>query len=406
MPAVALMAAVGVLAIERDVRHSRRAAKYAVSIVMGATALVSAGFMVLFSLYEYGMFQRYNSHAYVRLARWSDYPAYWLQKITRPPLGPIELEVQFPSSPKIGREPIVSVGPYHDADYVFVEYDGASRARFGYAHDFGGQMTTDWITVPPGSSGRLRIEMGALYPPEEYPAFRGIAVEQVAAVTRRLAIALNGRVLLDAYRRFHATDPAHPRIGRDKSEFGSAFTGRIVSVRRDERWLERVLAGGKVEQPTLHGLSGRFSGLAMNVTLPSQRVAGAREPIITTGESGRADFFYVEYLDATHVRFGLEHWGKAGIFSPAIEWVTNQPRRLDVSLGSFPAPDRTGALPSDRAWVELDGITVWSTPAKFYPVEAADVAVGRNPVGGSACMARFTGTISDVRPMANPPPKE
>lgn len=399
MPAIALLAGIGALAIERELRPARPRWRRMGCAALMAVAAGSAAFMVLFSLRAYGIFQRYNPHAYARIARIGDYPAYWLQRIAPQPLGPLEFDVRFAAHPKSRREPLVSIGPYNTADHIFVEYDEQNRVRLGYARDFGGRVLSDWFAIDPQRTYRMRIEMGALCPPEEDLIYRSMSVDRLTSVTRRLRVTMDDRVLLDAYQRFHATQPERPRIGSDANglEFGQSFSGTIANIRRDATWLDRLNRGAdQPNRPQSHVLSESFGTLAMAVRLPLKRPMHTREPLVTTGESGRADFFYVEYLDATQVRFGLEHWGKAGIFSEPFEWSDNEPRTIEVSLGSFPIAENARHAGGDRIVVRVDGVVRWDASAKFYRAESADVAVGRNPLGGTACVPEFSGTIFNL----------
>ncbi|PTX92597.1 phospholipid carrier-dependent glycosyltransferase [Opitutus sp. ER46] len=155
------------------------------------------------------------------------------------------------------------------------------------------------------------------------------------------------------------------------------FAGRILEVEA------RGAAAGAVE---------RFDQVSLRVTLPTRRTIGAREPLATTGVTGGADFLFVEYLDAARIRFGLEHWGKSPIYGAPLAWADAEPRQLAIRLGSFPGAD-PGA---GRVEVSVNGRPMWSAPARFYRADAADVFIGTNPVGGTACSERFSGEITEV----------
>lgn len=182
----------------------------------------------------------------------------------------------------------------------------------------------------------------------------------------------------------------------------AAVIGRNPTVDRDcaARFAGRIVRTETTEAAAHEATT--FDRISMRVALPETRPIGAREPIVTAGVTGGADFLYLVYLDATHVRFGLEHWGKAGIFSPVVTWPGPAPRRLDIALGSFPAAVGMALAARDHVTLRLDGTVIWSSPARFYHADSADVFVGRNPVGGTACRSLFSGTMTSVRRLSGP----
>jgi hypothetical protein len=53
--------------------------------------------------------------------------------------------------------------------------------------------------------------------------------------------------------------------------------------------------------------------------------------------------------------------------------------------------------------VEVDGREVWRERAEFFVANAAEVAVGVNPIGGTACGPVFTGELRGVTWGQRPP---
>jgi len=133
-----------------------------------------------------------------------------------------------------------------------------------------------------------------------------------------------------------------------------------------------------------------FEAIRMKVIFPEGRRDG-REPLVVTGEAGRGDFLFVEYLDGGLVRFGLDHWGKASVTSAAVAVERGKACSMEVVMGAFP-----GARRPDELEVKVDGRTVWAREAKLFAVGAEDVFVGKNPIGGTGCAENFSGTILDV----------
>ena len=532
MPALGLLAATGALALQRWARTSGgegargRIRSGVVTAWCGALIGFSIFFAVLLSMAAYGGLRRHSPRAYARLATLANQPTGWLEGIAGTQHGPLAVTVRWPVGWPVpgARETLVRTGAFEEGDEVFVQYEEAGRVRIGFAHESGAQVVSRVIAVEPGGEGRLRVEMGSLYPPETHPFFAGMAEVERDRMARQLRVEVDGEVLLDGYQRFHASSPAQVVVGRARTEGGRGrtFSGVIGRVEREaelgliraevvERhavqvdWTAaqpgkkmpvltvgeggertvwygvrrsadavaigwaRVGAAGWESAPVvtdparpdtievmavgrpgaarqvfvkvndvilgtqkgeatpwggavtigangtavaevapafdglLHrvhdgGPSGEFDTVQMTVALPERR-AGVREPLVVTGETGRGDFVFVEYLDAERVRFGLDHWGKGTVFSEVLGWAGPGPQVIEVSLESFPGA-RVGAAAArepQRVRVAVDGREVWVRDVRLYAVGARDVFVGRNPLGGTGCAARFTGAVLDVK---------
>jgi len=136
--------------------------------------------------------------------------------------------------------------------------------------------------------------------------------------------------------------------------------------------------------------------LSLAVLLPRNR-PGRSEPLLVSGQSGAGDFVYIVYSDDRHVRFGVDHWGKFGRLGEPVAVNYLEPHLIRVVGGAAAARSTSGARaqgnPPDFE-VELDGGVALRVPAyTAYPSTAGQFAVGSNPIGGSTCDARFTGSI-------------
>jgi hypothetical protein len=129
--------------------------------------------------------------------------------------------------------------------------------------------------------------------------------------------------------------------------------------------------------------------VSLVLLLPRNRL-GRSEPLVVTGQPGAGDFIYVTYSDATHIRFGVDHWGRFARLSDAQPIDYSIPHLIKVSFG--PLDPRSPALASSDLQVELDNRVVFLVhPFAAYPTRPAAIAIGRNPIGGSTCEAEFTG---------------
>lgn len=149
---------------------------------------------------------------------------------------------------------------------------------------------------------------------------------------------------------------------------------------------------------------GRYLGpVRIRLKLPPY-FHGMAEPIITTGVPRRGDFLSVTYQDAAHIRFSHDHWGRGGVTSEAIPVDYNQEHELIVNMGPLLPPEwspenpRRAWLDPLRSWlvVKLNGQTVLSTPASFFPAEPEDVSIGGNLIGGTSTAMGFSGSITLV----------
>jgi len=539
MPALGLLAATGALALQRwartrggeGARARGRISSGVVNAWCGALIVFSIFFAVLLSMAAYGGLRRQSPRAYARWATLANQPTAWLEAIAGTQHGPLVVTVRWPVRwPAPGaREMLVRTGAFEEGDEVFVQYEEAGRVRIGFAHESGAQIVSRVVAVEPGAEGRLRVEMGSLYPPETHPFFAGMAQVERDRLSRQLRVEWKGDVLLDSYQRFHTSSPAQVVVGqaRGAGRAEQIFSGVIVRVEREaelgpiraevvERhavqagWTAaqsgkkmplftvgegggrtvwygvrrsgeavaigwaRVGAAGWESAPVatdparpdtievvavvrpgaagqvfvkvndvilatqrgeaaplggavtigvngtavgevapafdglLHrvhdgGPSGEFATVRMTLALPERR-AYVREPLVVTGETGRGDFVFVEYLDAERVRFGLDHWGRGTVFSEALGLAGTGTHVIDVSLESFPGA-RVGAAAArepQRVRVAVDGREVWARDVRLYAVGARDVFVGRNPLGGTACAPLFTGAMLDVKRLGKP----
>jgi len=174
------------------------------------------------------------------------------------------------------------------------------------------------------------------------------------------------------------------------------------------------------------GVDARFTGPQMDVELRTHmakasdepetsgpvhlvvrfppRKPGRQEPLLSTGHTGAGDFVYVVYADDAHVRLGFDHWAVGGGLSAPIAVDYGAPHEIWISMGSlFPGAD------DDQAWrgldpslrrrlagqvdVRLDGKVVLSLQKATYPSAPGEVAVARNPIGGSTSDPEFSGTV-------------
>lgn len=274
----------------------------------------------------------------------------------------IQLRLLFPAAGGDAKQPLLATTRGGRAGGWFVQAVGPRQARFSYAEAGGGV----WESEP------VEIDFATVHE-VEFAAWAGW-----------IEVMLDGVILGSP--RLAEIDLSSPAVAVGKrpaamTEGAAEFGGTIYSI---------GFARGVV-QPTA---AETFDTVRLKLVFPRQRV-GAREPLVVTGETGRGDFLLVEYLDAGRVRFALDHWGRAAIWSEPVAVDFSATHEIEIGLGSFPPSG--GAMRKERLLVRLDGQTVLDRPAKFYPTEPEDVYFGRNPIGGSSCQRFFTGALLEVK---------
>ncbi len=127
------------------------------------------------------------------------------------------------------------------------------------------------------------------------------------------------------------------------------------------------------------------------------------EPIVVSGKPGAGDVILVRYTDASHIQFGLDHWGAPEILSEPIRTDLSRSHKLAISAGNLVPPQGSpfyGNHPElaglwDRLVVVLDGQVVLSRRAAFHPATPSTVYFGAAIIGGSATGPNFTGIVSE-----------
>ncbi len=296
--------------------------------------------------------------------------------------GPLRFTVRFPEFQAVHSEPLVSTGSGGAGDLLYVAYVGPGRIRFGHDSWGAGSIETVDVSYKPGAAHTVELEMPAFTP-------------QPAGTTRgRLILRFNGAVLLADDRQYHPSTPDRLRFGFnavDSSAAGPEFTGEISDVER---------ASISIAPPEKFQLEPGPVHLLLHFPTDA---TGHYEPLLVTGRTSAADVIYVHYVDATHVRFGYDHWSKGGPVSEPILVDYALVQGVDIQLGSlFPPEDDAAwqALPAaaraaalSTVLVKLNGATVLTHQERAYPTKPDEILTGLNAISATTCERRFTGRI-------------
>jgi hypothetical protein len=92
----------------------------------------------------------------------------------------------------------------------------------------------------------------------------------------------------------------------------------------------------------------------------------------------------------------LDNWGAPMRKSQPVTIDYLQTHTLEITMGSLAVvDDATLVQPIElgRVRLKIDDVQVWDEPAYFFAAEPEEIAVGRNPIGGTASGPLFSGEI-------------
>ena len=319
-------------------------------------------------------------------ARLFDEPVHWFEALRGQRFGPLQFDVVFPVTRAGLAEPLLCTGT-EQRDLLYVRYLDDAHLQFGFFHEGLGGPLSDPFAITPGGVHHLEVEWGALCPPPEHPVFAGWPPATVHHARMRLGVWLDGRELLAQEAMFHPSTPGAVQIGRTPNAFGfcaAEFSGRIL--RRQQ------LALAPAPPLLAPNLSG---GCVLDFSLGLRRT-GYSEPLLATGRGSASDLLLIQFLPNNQVRFGLDHWGGAAVFSRAIGLPDDASRhRLAVFLPPLAAATPTGV--GSRLLIFCDDELLLDAPGAFHPAGPDDVYLGTNPFGASSAQPMFSGRIIAVR---------
>jgi hypothetical protein len=173
------------------------------------------------------------------------------------------------------------------------------------------------------------------------------------------------------------------------------FSMRLIRLKAAPAWHSA---------PDLASLDPYMGALGLVLRLPKPPLSNLLpEPLVVSGQHGRADFLSIRYVDDRTIRLFLDHWHVGAVESEPIE-VHGHPEQEHHLLicfgGHLPPPDHSYMLQNPklqpltrRIIVEWDGRLVLNTEFPGYHVPLSEVAIGANFLGGSTTASDFSGVI-------------
>jgi len=346
-----------------------------------ASAAISLASAYCVSCDVYGLLAYGNPDAYRRISRVLDAPTALVERLFKFQGGPIELDIVFPSRPPNAYEPLMVTGVEYQKDYVFVHYKSATLVDFGIAPTGGSAVTGPDVTVEPGHRYRMRIECGALYPPEGHPLFDGWNELDVHALKKWATIELDGRPVYDRRISCHEASPGTIELGKDlgAGPYGAKFSGLISNIRRGA-W-------------TPHQMDLRLSGdFELKLTLPDDDVS-TTQPLMIAGHTGNADLLGLRIADHLHYRLVYECWGAGLLQSETLAAPETRTVSLRVRFGPLLDIDEGSPLSILRRSIVVwqDGSPVW-WQRTMRPLDPRPTSgFSGNTIGSSAMAPEFEG---------------
>ncbi|MGA2691582.1 MAG: hypothetical protein ABSF76_04390 [Opitutaceae bacterium] len=264
-------------------------------------ALFSCAVAFFASVELHGVLELENPGAYRQLSRLFDRPADMWERLTGQRGGAIEMDVTFADRPRESVEPLLITGVEYQRDYVYVYYQSDRVVRLCYLHPGDPVASSGDLAIEPGRTYRIRIECGALYPPEGSPAYDDWGQGEISAFKRWARIDLDGKTVVLEPRGSNEASPGSIQVGADRGNgyCGRRFAGTIRAVRR--MGFERP--GRNLAGP---------GDLDAEFALPKEHRAMTL-PLIEAGIVGLADLVGLHTDADGSYRYVYESWG-AGVW--------------------------------------------------------------------------------------------
>jgi hypothetical protein len=386
IPPWILLAAAGALALEHATAARGWFVRLGLRVLWVGATLFSAAFIFFSSCEHLGLLRLRDPASYSALARVFNQPTAAVEAWRGVKYGPLELTVKLP--PFTGRraEPYLVTGRPMEADYFWVEYVSPDTVRFGLEHTSYGGPISEMIKVDYAREHTLTLKFRSLYPPAEHPYWETAEGQTQFPLRNELRLLFNDREILRGEVAGYDASPQTRFFGYSPyaHSFGSRFTGEILRTRTLFNDPDAARQPGPA---------------AFKLWLPNDRPPGWTEPLVQTGETGKADTLWIRYLDDRHIMLGFDHWGYGGPQTAPIAVDYALVQRVEVRMGSL-YPDELNLPPADprkrRLEVKLNGVVVLAATMDFHPARANQVYFGINPVGASTAQPEAKARLTDL----------
>ena len=379
VPALMLLAVVGLLALERGLRvvgtvRWRRMA----ATGWTAAALFSAGFGVVFSLGFDGLLREHNPVLEQQVARTLNRMPAAFERALGVQHGPIELILRLSPDARAGRELLLTLGDGANCDRVFVQYNSDGRVQFGVSPGGRAELVSRPLSITRETEHRVEVTLAALYPPSTHPFFEDKSHSEVNRIRDFMRIKVDGEPVLMARQRSRHLGSAQLRVGHKAAAVSpdARFRGEIVAIRR--------VTNESASLPA----SGSFVRVRVGLgTVP----LNACEPLVSYGDARTGMLLGVTRLSADELEFSFAGAGTEAASSGVISFRSGHVNEIVVRMT---AEEKSG---QGRIYVWLDGQLIWAPGIAIAAGDLGDVVAGRNTVGAPQCATEFRGEITNVQ---------
>jgi hypothetical protein len=354
MPALALVTTIGMAAALQ--RWADGASGRFLRQLLLAVAIVSIPMGVL-AIFDAG---RLLSHTEPRLVSRIDAITSRLEAVgdrwSGVHYGPVEFDVTMRATRANRIDTLLTAGDLARRDRVLLDQRVAGQVRFGIGHGTAAPRWSAPIPLSPGTTHRIRVELGSFYPPLEHPMFVQLGYDRTERLLHHGEISVDGKSVLQALLPFAPSTQGAPRSTVPDR------LGHVVATIPVTPRLER-------ESPEV----ARDLGLDFTLRTDQRR---ATLPLIQAHCASGADVLVLDPRGDESARLGYWHGNEPPAWSAPFPLASGVPHHLEIRQ------TETGwALPENGTrllLVRLDGRVVWKAYVPGFACDPTDVTVGHS----------------------------
>lgn len=387
--ALALLALIGMLALERWIRQPARAPatapfgrRFGIGALAGGLCLATVGMGALVSFDYHGralrrddpkLWLRFDQATHAVLAEFGRWLGQWD--------GPRVLKVRFRPQPPGTEETFWRATDPRADERILVQHTGDHLIRFGYRR---GEHPTEWgrlLTWKTGHLHTVSVQLPSLHGPPRNGWMRGLRRSLEFRERTSAAVWFSGGVALGV-----VTDP-WPADIQPGGEVGRDFSGEV------RRMFTRVFREDEIGPPAWLVDDPNPGGtLRLHLRFPPQ-LAPEGEPLYAAGALYGSDIIFVRPV-AHGVKFVFEKYGQPQVESDPIALAAGD-QVVELDLPSF-NPANFGSDAVGDVVIRLNGAEVLRTRQYTYAFPAGSEAIARNPFY-TTCAAEFRGWVLDAK---------
>jgi len=380
-PALALLAVVGLLALER--RRSPLGWRRLPLALAGVAGGISVVLGVLLSFDYHSRVMRTTDRAtWARLSTLTGQALDRLAIWAGASQGPAIFRVRFSSQPAGTLETLLRIGSPPAAERVLVEHLPGRQLRLGWQRGGEAALWGRAVDCDPGRAHEVTVQSGALYPPAEPGA--ATAFRATAAFRERTGVALwiDGQPVLSAITEAVPSGAASGTMAH--AEFKGTLRRLGTRVFAAQDLLQKAAANWMLAGP-----------------LPPE--AGPGIPLLSWGRKGAGDTLILRRTRSAAARLAYDHEGAPERLSP--EFPVDPIRALTIEVEHEPRWPWAEPAPVRRPLVVwADARIVWQEQVPASACDTDEVVVGRNQAGAADCAAAATGWRTVPPPPTSRPP--